>query len=149
VKLVARSRQNARGPRCPYCHDDVGPLTQRLACDACSAWHHTECWTEGDGCSVCGGGASGLAPTTAGKSEETPAPLQVGAWEHLRWLLLSFEGRISPRTFLRATALLILIYTVASLPALAILGEPGFALTWLPAAWVSLALNSYGPPPTN
>lgn len=41
-------------PRCPYCHEGVAPDQGKQACDACMAWHHSECWAEHGGCSACG-----------------------------------------------------------------------------------------------
>ena len=42
------------GLRCPFCHDAVEG--SGVACTACLAPHHTECWDETEVCSNCGGG---------------------------------------------------------------------------------------------
>lgn len=47
-------------PRCPFCHEDIAPASEQLACNACRAWHHQDCWREGAGCSACRAGATGL-----------------------------------------------------------------------------------------
>jgi hypothetical protein len=49
--------------RCPYCHGDV--LTDQevwIACAACLARHHADCWSETKRCASCGH-ASSLAPS--------------------------------------------------------------------------------------
>ncbi len=44
--------------RCPFCHAAVTPAAEpSVACAACVARHHAECWREHGGCSACGEGA--------------------------------------------------------------------------------------------
>lgn len=53
--MAERERQVAvEHPRCPYCRDAVAPGARKTACDACMAWHHTDCWSEHGACSACG-----------------------------------------------------------------------------------------------
>ena len=40
--------------RCPFCHDDVDATREVwIACGACLARHHSECWFEANACSSC------------------------------------------------------------------------------------------------
>lgn len=49
-------------PRCPFCHEQVGPSDEQLACNGCRAWHHQACWGEGEGrCAACGSTRSGAS----------------------------------------------------------------------------------------
>lgn len=45
------------GNKCPYCHEQVLPSQSKLPCDACMAWHHTECWEAHGTCAACGADA--------------------------------------------------------------------------------------------
>ena len=57
MKLIT---SRLKHPRCPYCHDKVRPDAVKLACNACMAWHHQECWIEGgDQCATCGQAETG------------------------------------------------------------------------------------------
>jgi hypothetical protein len=59
--------------RCPFCHDGVDPLaTDWVACKACLARHHTECWGEGGACGACGGGERLVVEQP--ESPSTPEP---------------------------------------------------------------------------
>ena len=40
--------------RCPYCHDDCASDAEVVACRACVAKHHAECWEEMSRCGACG-----------------------------------------------------------------------------------------------
>lgn len=41
--------------RCPYCHDALAPETAGwVACRACLARHHQDCWKESLACGTCG-----------------------------------------------------------------------------------------------
>jgi len=44
--------------RCPFCHDDIAANPDRTACPHCTAWHHSDCWSDHGGCSACGAGAT-------------------------------------------------------------------------------------------
>src|SRR5271156_2614014 len=42
--------------RCPFCHGDISPrTTDWVACSACLARHHKDCWQERGACSTCRG----------------------------------------------------------------------------------------------
>lgn len=57
MEAAREARVEVSGPRCPFCHDTIAPRVEKLACDACMAWHHAECWTEGgQRCGGCGAG---------------------------------------------------------------------------------------------
>lgn len=58
--IRARPRFRMRPTRCPYCHDPARGST--VACVACSALHHRECWGLHGGCSACGLEASTAPP---------------------------------------------------------------------------------------
>ena len=66
---MEKSRVKVAGSalRCPYCHDDVSTASSEwVACGACLARHHRECWRERGACSTCGAAvALGTAPATA------------------------------------------------------------------------------------
>ncbi len=40
--------------RCPFCHEDVAPEDEWVACKSCLARHHRDCWTESKACASCG-----------------------------------------------------------------------------------------------
>jgi tetratricopeptide (TPR) repeat protein len=40
--------------RCPFCHEGILVSGDWIACEACLARHHRECWQEGSACSACG-----------------------------------------------------------------------------------------------
>jgi TM2 domain-containing membrane protein YozV len=64
----------AGGLRCPYCHDRV--VTARggwVACAACLARHHAECWGESGACGACGDGRSAIREATVERSSQAPA----------------------------------------------------------------------------
>ncbi len=51
--------------RCPYCHGDVATDQEKwIACAACLARHHADCWGEAKRCASCGH-SSALAPSNA------------------------------------------------------------------------------------
>jgi hypothetical protein len=44
--------------RCPFCHEAIAPVASDwVACKACLARHHQECWSESPRCGTCGGAA--------------------------------------------------------------------------------------------
>src|SRR5579871_4463817 len=57
-KRPPRRRESAgtSGPtRCPFCHADIAIESEEwVACAACLARHHRECWEEAGACSSCG-----------------------------------------------------------------------------------------------
>lgn len=71
-------------PRCPFCHEEVLALDAKRACEACMAWHHRECWSEGGlRCASCGvaGEPVPVSPSADLRvhlepSTEAPSPLQ-------------------------------------------------------------------------
>jgi hypothetical protein len=53
-------------PRCPFCHEEVLASDPKRACEACMAWQHRGCWSEGgDRCATCGAAAV-VPPPSAG-----------------------------------------------------------------------------------
>jgi hypothetical protein len=66
--------------RCPYCHEDVHHESEPwLACAACLARHHDDCWRDAGRCGTCGatqaaGPVVTHAPSTA-PAEEKPRAL--------------------------------------------------------------------------
>lgn len=48
--------------RCPFCHVGVSPNQPKIACDACMAWHHAECWKEYGACAACAASEVAGAP---------------------------------------------------------------------------------------
>lgn len=82
--------------RCPFCHDAIGG--DGVACAACSAPHHVECWAELDRCAVCQTTARAPAPVQEQEAFEA-GPLEVlrvlEPGERLLW-----SGRRSVRPLL-------------------------------------------------
>jgi hypothetical protein len=68
VQLVGVKFKNKLPTRCPYCHDGVVQLDDIVACRACSAQHHNDCWFAEESCSACGFG------TGLGRLIATPTP---------------------------------------------------------------------------
>ncbi len=50
-----RSRIEIKRENCPFCRDAVRPGEENVACKACLAWHHSECWEDHGACATCGG----------------------------------------------------------------------------------------------
>ena len=50
-----RLRVDLQRTACPFCKDAVRPDQDKVACDACMAWHHSECWADYGACSACRG----------------------------------------------------------------------------------------------
>lgn len=58
------------GPtRCPYCHDGCDALEAGVACQACAAPHHKECWAELGACAGCSCAGPPHPPVEARASE--------------------------------------------------------------------------------
>jgi len=58
--------------RCPYCHSDVEAETG-VACTACLARHHSDCWDEHQECASCGGRSRyGNVETSDGRLRSAP-----------------------------------------------------------------------------
>ncbi|MCA8921935.1 MAG: hypothetical protein KDD82_09015, partial [Planctomycetes bacterium] len=74
VRAQRKPQIRLRDPRCPFCHDAVTPgEREQLACNACRAWHHQDCWTEaGARCSACGSEATGLYLPSSGVQPALP-----------------------------------------------------------------------------
>jgi len=87
-RAVERPREQIRleRERCPFCREAVRPDEAKTACDACMAWHHTECWGEHGGCAACdhAGAVAPGAPRRAREgagAEPAPAASAEGAAE--------------------------------------------------------------------
>lgn len=52
-------------PRCPYCHDDVGPEEEKVGCPSCMAWSHQACWEEAGRCGACNAVSSAVGTPPA------------------------------------------------------------------------------------
>ncbi len=68
---VMRSATGAdSGRSCPYCRFAIKQGTAIVACGACHAPHHQDCWTDNGGCAIvaCDGGPA------AGTSQHAPPP---------------------------------------------------------------------------
>jgi hypothetical protein len=80
--MSEREKERVRipGPRCPYCHEDIEASgLDKLACNACMAWHHKACWEEHGHCAACshretGLGSSAATERSVAKPVEKPAP---------------------------------------------------------------------------
>lgn len=80
MEAAHEARVGVSGPRCPFCHETITPRVEKLACDACMAWHHAACWDEAGGtCSSCGASlvsgsdrAEPLASAPASPAHEEP-----------------------------------------------------------------------------
>ena len=55
-------RVTASPVRCPFCHDDLELGAAWVACGACLARHHPDCWEETSSCASCKASVP-LAPT--------------------------------------------------------------------------------------
>jgi Prokaryotic RING finger family 1 len=70
-KVVAA---NEVGKSCPYCRFPLKAGTSAYICDSCGAMHHSDCWQEGNGCSVFGCAGSGTAQPAPPVFNTAPAP---------------------------------------------------------------------------
>jgi Prokaryotic RING finger family 1 len=70
--------KNEVGKSCPYCRFPLKAGTDAYACDSCGALHHSDCWQEGNGCSVFGcAGAGTVEPAPPVFNAAAEAPTQV------------------------------------------------------------------------
>ncbi len=58
-------------PRCPYCHDEVSPSHDKVACASCMGWQHPECWEAHGACGACGS-SSALRGQSVAEEEQLP-----------------------------------------------------------------------------
>lgn len=107
--------QQAGPQRCPFCHEAIDLEADKwLACEACLARHHADCWKEHGQCSACQGSSAlerpgqavgGPVEATAGAekqaiqvSKETAAPSPEGsAWPLIALILMTFAVSIMYR----------------------------------------------------
>jgi hypothetical protein len=72
------ARRKAGAKRCPYCHDSLS-AEAAVACTACLAPHHEDCWDETGRCANCGAGEryAHVERTVADKTGSVrPGPLK-------------------------------------------------------------------------
>ncbi len=83
--MIEREQLRLSAERCPYCHEAVERSDQdKVACNACMAWHHAGCWNEHGACAACGADRTGLSPSTtaAGATgEHLPAERPPATWK--------------------------------------------------------------------
>ncbi len=102
---LERQVQVAGGPgRCPFCHDAVERSKERwVACEACLARHHADCWHEAGACAGCGETAfvsSGQQVTVAAQAPGDTPTEEVPALEvELRGRRAHFEASPGPLRF--------------------------------------------------
>lgn len=132
----ARERIEIDRPRCPYCHEDVGPDDEKTACSACMAWHHRACWTEHSACSGCGAreSAGAVASESVASYGRRPSALRVDplAAEHRRngWFIFAVGA---------SNVLLFGGFLVASL-----LGGPDLAAVSVPFLLLGATFSVWG-----
>ena len=102
--------------RCPYCRYpiDAVPAAGR-ACEVCKTVHHTECWTENEGCAValCAGGVTRSEPD-GGREIPERRPVLVVDLDHEPTAGVPAEaGGRSSRKPLLVVGLLVLIAVIA------------------------------------
>ena len=75
---IAEVRITSGSPtRCPFCHDALEPISEKwIACGACLARHHADCWDETAACASCKF-STPLAPTAPGKIRIVLPPTSV------------------------------------------------------------------------
>lgn len=113
MEASREARVEVSGPRCPFCHERISPRVEKLACDACMAWHHAECWSEaGQRCGGCGAGVvSGSRhvpdPATQRPVGRAPTPAPVRPRRSCAALGCQHDAptRIGTRRFCREHAL--------------------------------------------
>jgi hypothetical protein len=93
---MERTDLDAREPtlfRCPFCHDDVNPASEIwIACGACLARHHSECWSEANACSSCKNPSplvpvAGLLPVRVVRGDDAHQKHRRIVARRRRWLL--------------------------------------------------------------
>jgi hypothetical protein len=111
------------GRTCPYCRFPLKEGAAIVACGACGAAHHGDCWDDNRGCAVvaCAGGPpapggvpapgaaqhAGPAPAMAGHGTPPPPPTPTPAWSP------PASGGSGGRNTLLVTAVLVLALAVA------------------------------------
>jgi hypothetical protein len=75
---VERVDVSVKRPRCPYCHDEVDVVAEKVACDACMSWHHAACWREHGSCSSCGHARTSEGALVETESRTAPATRESG-----------------------------------------------------------------------
>jgi Prokaryotic RING finger family 1 len=71
-----RATADIAGRNCPYCRFPIKEDTEVTVCPTCSSPHHTECWTDNQGCAITGcasGPGSTSAPPPGPQTQAMPA----------------------------------------------------------------------------
>lgn len=70
--------------RCPFCHDDVRPDDEKVACDGCMAWQHAECFRSHGTCAACGFAGPPSMPVAPDRTPVAPAVKPVEPVERVK-----------------------------------------------------------------
>ncbi len=74
-------------PRCPFCHEGVGPEDEATPCLTCRAWQHTECAREGAGrCGACRALAARPPARARVSRREVMQAARAQAWSIALWV---------------------------------------------------------------
>lgn len=75
-------------PRCPFCHDAVGPSDDATPCLTCRAWQHTDCAAEGAGrCGACRAIAERAPIRVSVPRREVARAARAQAWSIALWVV--------------------------------------------------------------
>ncbi|MDC3378660.1 hypothetical protein OAX78_00065 [Planctomycetota bacterium] len=137
---AVRSKVQLHRDRCPFCHEEVGPADDKLACDGCMAWHHFECWNTHGSCSACGrdrtARTDAVAPAAPrcesrqGCTEPSDPSVTVNSWLPL-CTRHAHEAARAQRDGFRLTTILFTLVIAGMAIGVLVSGQPG-ALAILP-----------------
>lgn len=89
-------------PRCPFCHDAIGPADEATPCLTCRAWQHTDCAAEGVGrCGACRALADRPPIRATVSRRDVARAARAQAWSIALWVaawaaILAVHGTILP-----------------------------------------------------
>ncbi len=89
-------------PRCPFCHDAIGPADEATPCLTCRAWQHSDCASEGRGrCGACRAIADRQPVRVTVSRREVARAARAQAWSIALWVaawsaILVTHGTILP-----------------------------------------------------
>lgn len=75
-------------PRCPFCHDALGPADDATPCLTCRAWQHADCASEGAGrCGACRAVAHRAPVRVKVSPREASRAAREQAWSLALWVV--------------------------------------------------------------
>jgi len=114
---MERHDVSVKHSRCPYCHDEVLPASEKTACDACMGWSHSACWAEHGACAACGHQQVNAPPKAKAPAQRQKQPRKQGLAYGLG-MVVGFASRHPRATWITLTLILAAILLIPRLRAM-------------------------------